>query len=904
MVRMNCLFTLLLLLICPFFSLGDSVSSGVFSFVEGDEVSWDSSSRNERLVPQAGEVFASRDRLQTGSQSRSEMVFAENVVIRVGPHTLFTLRQEERLLKLEEGSFFLQKNPSAEAWTLQTGSLTAAISGSTLLVSRPDLRTEMVYLLETSNPQGLEIRFPAGTPQLTAPLKTGQLLISENNQTREVIPFDPTLLWNSSPLGKNFPGTVWPACIDQIPSRTPARASLAWGTNWNSCEGYPAVVARRMEALGPADRQILRSAYGDPAEVNALIREGSVSLMTDAEGHHPLSAALDMVRMDLVRLLLPGFQAAPYQARGRQQFPAHMLARGPLAKAILMLPPKEFSEFLKLATPSRRDVWDAAAVVGNYLLRREEGPPGFFSPTIPLNWITLARSGQGLSREEQRELISNCLIPVLMSFPGWDMLFSESFFVPEVGEVQLPLQPGPSASSAEKQPTLLPVGVDGWASLDGGMVIGDNFQSYASARMQRLEYSPRVQLRIPQREEPARKEAKPSISLSAFAMALLSQPPEPAASDHFVPALRLLSLVLGPQATPRPFFSPAGSPAGMSSAEGLPTEFRELAQNYLRSQEDGSWREDVRLFGGRLLLAAEEKTVASSLRLGPDGTFAGPVQKGRGALFYIPGYWPLLLPYPNRLEGWLAWWGDLRPKPMAPSDAAILKGRLAPLRTPPNPHAKPKLEIMLADPPYSLQSGSIPQNFPDWSLTVAEIPFQPNEAFEVKGLAPLPYRLRIRFAGFFPWTEKFFPTRGQVHDLGFLQMKEAPRLSVLHLERSRSQDGSWQTPLPVTSDTLICDGETPWTSRSRDSQGNPLAQIQLDPGENRIEARLPGGFRIRDLGFMVVVGPGSFARLPAESIGSPDNSPANSLELKKGRTYLLEGDEERGSLQWLIAIGP
>lgn len=900
---MRAFFAFLLLFICSFPALGEDPSSGVFSFVEGDEVTWDSTSRNQRLVPQAGEVFQSRDRLQTGSRSRSEMVFAENVIIRVGPLTLFTLRREERLLKLEEGSVFLQKNPSAETWTLQTGSLTAAVSGSTLLVSRPDPRTEMIYLLETSNPKGLEIGFPPGTPQLAAPLKTGQLLISENNQTREVIPFDPALLWTSSPLGKNFPGTVWPACIDQIPTRSPPRASLPWGTNWNSCEGYPAAVARRLEKLLPVDRQILRGAYGDPADATALTLEGSLSLMADAEGHHPLSAALDMARMDLVRLLLPAFQSAPYQARGRQQFPAHVLARSPLAKAILMLPPKEFSEFLKLAAPSRRDVWDAAAVVGNYLLRREQGPQGFFDPAIPMNWITLTRSGKGLSREEQRQLISSCLIPVLMSFSGWDMLFAQSFFMPEVGEVRLPLQPSPSASSAEKPFTLIPAGVDGYASLDGGIVIGDNFQSYLSARMQRLEYNPRVQLRIAGRQEPAKTDPKPTISLDDFAMVLLNQPPEPN-FDHFVPALRLLSLVLGPQATPRPFFSPSGQPSRRSSADGLPQEFQDLAQNYLRSQADGAWREDVRLVGGRLLLAPGEKSVAAALRLGPDGTFAGPVQKGRGALFYIPGYWPLLLPYPEGSEGWLAWWGDLRPKPVTSSEAAVLKGRLAPLRTPPNPHAKPKLEIMLADPAYSLQSGSIPENSRDWSLSVAEIPFQPTDAFEVKGLAPLPYRLKIRYAGFFPWTGRFFPTRGQIHDLGFLQMKEAPRLSILHVERSRYGDGPWQTPLEVASETLICDGENPWASRSRDSQGNPLAEIQLDPGEDGVMARLATGVRIRDLGFMVVVGPGSFARLPEEIMDAPKSSSTSSLELKKGRTYLLESDGERGCLQWLIAVGP
>lgn len=886
------------LVILSFFNAWSQTKSGIFSVVEGDEVGWDSSLQNRRLVPLTGETFASRDRLQTGSRSRSELIFAENVVIRVGPHSLFTLQQEERILSLEQGSVLLQKTPSANSWTIQTGGMTAAVSGTTLLLTRPNLSTEMVYLLETSDPQGLVISFPVGTPQLSGPLRPGQILISENNRTREVIPFDPAIFWASSPLGKSFPGTVWPECAGKIPSFTPARANLNWPTNWNSCQGYPAAVAQRMEKLLPVDRQILRGAYGSAVEAKALTREGSLSQMADAEGHHPLSAALDTGRMDVVRLLLPAFQSGPYQARGRQEFPAHMLARSPLAKAILMLPQKEFSEFLKIASPSRRDVWDAAAVVANYLLRREEGANGFFDPAIPLNWITLTRAGVGLSREEQRQMISTCLIPVLMSFPGWDMLFAESFFIPEAGESLLPLHAGTVASPSGKPIPLLPDVQNGQASLIGGLQIKDNFQTYLSARVQRMEFSPRVEITLPDETQSAK--TKEDILLRDLASDLLKQAAQPH-RDHFLPALRLLSLILGPQITPRPFFQPSGKPQRTSSAEELPAEFRELAQTYLRSQEDGSWRDDVRLVAGRLLLPPGEKAVATPLRLAPDGIFAGPVQKGRGALFYIRGHWPLFLPYPDGEGGWMAWWGELQPKPMNPADAVLVQGRLAPVRTPPNPQAKPQLEISLADPPYPMASGSPAGSSPEWDKTVTKINFHPTESFEVKGLAPLPYRMVIRFAGFLPWTGQFFPTRGQILNLGALPIKEAPRLSVSHVERSRSGTSPWQSPLPVASETVVCDGETPWASRSRNAQGNPLAEIKLAPEEGRVQARLSSGFRIRDLGFMVVLGPGSFARLPDEK-GS--TSETLSLELKKGRTYLVEGDGDRESLQWLISLAP
>ena len=875
---------------------------GVFSVVEGDEVFWDSQKQNQRSYPQAGEIFESKDRLQTGNRSRSEMLFAENVVVRVGPNTQFTLQRRERLFSVEAGDLLLQKEPAADSWTLQTGGLSAAISGSTVLFSRPSPQQEFLYLLETSSSNGVEVRFPLGTPQLSSPLRTGQLLISENGRSREVIPFDPAILWNSSPLGQTFPGTVWSSCIDKIPSRSPPRSTLAWTTNWNSCEGYPATLARRVQTLLPADRKILRGAYGTVEEAKVLVEEGSVSTITDPEGHHSLSAALDTGRMDLVRILLPAFNPGPYQAKGREEFPSHFLYRSPWPKAVLMLSEKNFSEFLTLGSANRREVWDVAAVVGNYLLRKEEGPQGFYDISIPRNWVSLVKQSRGISKEEKRELISSCLIPALMSFTGWEILFQESFFLPEGGEASLPLKSSSGTARSAPPLSLLSIGQDGSASMIGGIQISDNFQTYASARAQRMELNPRVELSLPKGKPAGAAKGQPQIRLRELAEFLLDLPAEPS-QDHFLPAMRLLALVLGPKDTPRPFSEATGPAQIYSSPETLPESVRILGDSYFRTMKDGVYDKGVRLVAGRLVLPAGEKTVASPLRLEKDGYFCGPLGPGRGALFYIRGHWPLLVPYPKE-EGAIAWWGTLRPTPVSAEDAATIKGRLHPTRTPPNPHAKPSLNICLATPPYTMSSGSPAGTSPDWQNQVATVVFPATDAFEVKGLAPMPYQLSIRLAGFFPWKGSVFPRRGQVMDLGSVPLKEAPLLNLRHVERIVSPDGTIRSPGAVKAEAVICDGETRLRSRQNDKTGKPLMEITFAPEEDAIRLESPMDFRLRDLGFMVVVGPASFERVPSDPAGAQSSAVTEASKLKKGFTYLLEGKAEEGNFQWLFSVEP
>ena len=203
-----------------------------------------------------------------------------------------------------------------------------------------------------------------------------------------------------------------------------------------------------------------------------------------------------------------------------------------------------------------------------------------------------------------------------------------------------------------------------------------------------------------------------------------------------------------------------------------------------------------------------------------------------------------------------------------------------------------------------MSSGSPAGNSPDWQNQVATVVFPATDAFEVKGLAPLPYQLSIRLEGFFPWKGSVFPRRGQIMDLGSLPMKEAPLLNLRHVERLVSPDGTIRSPSTVKAEAVICDGETRLRSRQEDKTGKPLMEITFASEEDAIRLESPMDFRLRDLGFMVVVGPDSFGRIPPESAGNQSPRAAEASKLKKGFTYLWEGKSEEGNFQWLFSVEP
>src|SRR2546423_7149179 len=72
--------------------------------------------------------------LQTGAKSRSELLFQDNTLTRVGAETFFSFKTGTRDMTLEKGSMLLQVPKGLGGATIHTAAVTAAITGTTNMI--------------------------------------------------------------------------------------------------------------------------------------------------------------------------------------------------------------------------------------------------------------------------------------------------------------------------------------------------------------------------------------------------------------------------------------------------------------------------------------------------------------------------------------------------------------------------------------------------------------------------------------------------------------------------------------------------------------------------------------------------------------------------------------------------
>src|ERR1700738_1587040 len=72
--------------------------------------------------------------LQTGARSRSELLFQDNTLTRVGAETFFSFKTGTRDMTLEKGSMLLQVPKGLGGAKIHTAAVTAAITGTTILM--------------------------------------------------------------------------------------------------------------------------------------------------------------------------------------------------------------------------------------------------------------------------------------------------------------------------------------------------------------------------------------------------------------------------------------------------------------------------------------------------------------------------------------------------------------------------------------------------------------------------------------------------------------------------------------------------------------------------------------------------------------------------------------------------
>jgi hypothetical protein len=155
--------------------------------------------------------------LETGKKSRSELLFQDNTLTRIGGETFFSFKTGTRDLTLEKGSMLLQVPKGLGGAQIHTAAVTAAITGTTIMMEYIPKQYIKVLVLEGSLRLSRNGRF--GDSLVLTP---GKMVIMRPDVKKIPDPVDVDLehIVKTSSL-VNFPGA------DPLPSMPLIEAAIA-----------------------------------------------------------------------------------------------------------------------------------------------------------------------------------------------------------------------------------------------------------------------------------------------------------------------------------------------------------------------------------------------------------------------------------------------------------------------------------------------------------------------------------------------------------------------------------------------------------------------------------------------------------------------------------------------------
>jgi len=149
------------------------------------------------------DLFNMPDILRTGPASRAELIAADDTVTRVGANTIFSFDPANRSIDLKQGSLLFHSPHGKGGGTIHTGSATASVLGTTLIIVTTENGGMKVIALEGE----VEVKFHNGLKQKLDP---GQMtfVLPGANQLAPVIVFRLDELTQNSLLVKGFNQTL------------------------------------------------------------------------------------------------------------------------------------------------------------------------------------------------------------------------------------------------------------------------------------------------------------------------------------------------------------------------------------------------------------------------------------------------------------------------------------------------------------------------------------------------------------------------------------------------------------------------------------------------------------------------------------------------------------------------
>jgi hypothetical protein len=126
-----------------------------------------------------GDSVAGRTALQTGSASRAELSFPDQTITRIGANALFRFESGGRSMDLEGGTMLFSSPKGMGGGQVQAGAVTAAVKGTTFLLSFKINGEVKVIVLE-----GKVLVFLTKFPGIRRMIRTGQMVIVPEGATK------------------------------------------------------------------------------------------------------------------------------------------------------------------------------------------------------------------------------------------------------------------------------------------------------------------------------------------------------------------------------------------------------------------------------------------------------------------------------------------------------------------------------------------------------------------------------------------------------------------------------------------------------------------------------------------------------------------------------------------------
>lgn len=170
-----------------------SASATTVSFLKNSVYKLDNTNKVTAVL---NDRVESNTQVGTGEQSMCELSLDDKSVTRIGANAVFSFVEQERLVKCDKGTFLVSKDPATETMTVTTGSVTAAVNGSTVMF---DVRGDTTHVAVAETTTGVVVTDKNGKSMT---LQSGEGISATPNGMASSAPrsVDVKDLTSSSPL--------------------------------------------------------------------------------------------------------------------------------------------------------------------------------------------------------------------------------------------------------------------------------------------------------------------------------------------------------------------------------------------------------------------------------------------------------------------------------------------------------------------------------------------------------------------------------------------------------------------------------------------------------------------------------------------------------------------------------